>query len=235
MEWDSRFFGRRIGRVLLASLDDAALAEIEAWRVRESIDCLYFLADSQDTPSTGLAERHGFHLADVRVTLSRRLNGPYLTRENAPVVRGFRAEDLPALEAIAQTAHTDTRFYADPHFPETDCNHLYATWIRRSCLEEFADHVCVAEWDGRAAGYTTCGLTGNTGNIGLVGVAESARGQGLGGALVDAALRWFAEQGVRDVSVVTQGRNTAAIRLYERRGFTVQSMQLWYHWWRESV
>jgi ribosomal protein S18 acetylase RimI-like enzyme len=33
------------------------------------------------------------------------------------------------------------------------------------------------------------------------------------------------------VSVVTQGRNVAAQRLYQRAGFVTASTQLWYHRW----
>jgi len=31
--------------------------------------------------------------------------------------------------------------------------------------------------------------------------------------------------------VVTQGRNLAAQRLYQRNGFVTASLQLWYHRW----
>ena len=44
--------------------------------------------------------------------------------------------------------------------------------------------------------------------------------------------RWFADHGVGRVSVVTQARNAAGLRLYQRAGMTVQSIQLWFHkWW----
>jgi ribosomal protein S18 acetylase RimI-like enzyme len=33
------------------------------------------------------------------------------------------------------------------------------------------------------------------------------------------------------VEVVTQGRNVRAIRFYQRAGFTVSDVGLWYHWW----
>ena len=46
-----------------------------------------------------------------------------------------------------------------------------------------------------------------------------------------AALAWFSESGVRDVQVVTQGRNRAALRLYQRCGFVIEAVELWYHRW----
>jgi ribosomal protein S18 acetylase RimI-like enzyme len=64
-----------------------------------------------------------------------------------------------------------------------------------------------------------------------VSVAADARGRSLGSALVEHSLRWFGERGMKDVSVVTQGRNAAAQRLYQRCGFITDSVQIWYHRW----
>ena len=47
----------------------------------------------------------------------------------------------------------------------------------------------------------------------------------------ESALDWFATQGVEKVTVVTQGRNGAAQRLYQRCGFVTGSIHLWYHKW----
>jgi ribosomal protein S18 acetylase RimI-like enzyme len=51
--------------------------------------------------------------------------------------------------------------------------------------------------------------------------------------MLDEALRWFVSQGVTSVSVVTQARNVRAARFYQRAGFSIESIQLWYHKWIE--
>jgi len=51
-------------------------------------------------------------------------------------------------------------------------------------------------------------------------------------ALVESARRWCAEQGADRVTVVTQARNAAGLRLYQRAGMTGRLIQLWFHkWW----
>jgi len=65
-----------------------------------------------------------------------------------------------------------------------------------------------------------------------VGLSACARGHGIGGELVAAGLQWFFDRGAGVVRVVTQGSNRSAIRLYERAGFSISRVDLWFHWWR---
>ena len=58
-----------------------------------------------------------------------------------------------------------------------------------------------------------------------------SRGRGGGSALVQGALAWFADRGVTQVLVVTQGRNVGAQRLYQKAGFLTRKVELWYHRW----
>jgi dTDP-4-amino-4,6-dideoxy-D-galactose acyltransferase len=69
----------------------------------------------------------------------------------------------------------------------------------------------------------------------LVGVSEKARGRGLGRELLINAIRWFSAEGVEVVTVVTQGRNVGAQRLYQRCGFTTRSAELWFHRWSSEA
>lgn len=231
LAWDSEFFACRVGRVLGGRLDRARLAAVEAWCRAEAIDCLYFLAESGDPATAVLAEGAGFRLVDLRVTLGRSLAG-FDPPEASSSVRPARGEDVPELRRIAAVSHRDSRFYADPHFGRGRCDALYAAWIEKSWRE---DTVLVAEHAGSPAGYISCllrpGGSGAEGQIGLLAVGAAARGRGLGGALVGAALRRFADHGVARVRVVTQGRNTRAQRLYQAHGLLTDSIGLWFHRW----
>lgn len=231
LAWDSEFFRRRIARAAATRLTPDAVRNILAWCARESVDCLYFLADSADPATAALAEDNGFRLVDVRVTLRAAVGDITGGKHAAALVRPSRPADVPALKSIARVSHRDTRFYADARFPRPRCDALYETWIARSC-EGFANHVFVCDLAGEPAGYLTCHLKGGgVGQIGLVAVSDKAQGHGIGGSLLSAARDWFAGQGVRNVVVVTQGRNCKAQRFYQRAGFATESLELWYHKW----
>jgi dTDP-4-amino-4,6-dideoxy-D-galactose acyltransferase len=232
LAWDSEFFGFRIARVREARLTARNLRDVLEWCVREGIRCLYFLASSDSSETTDLAGANGFRMADLRFTLARGLEGDAGSVES---VRAFNESDLPFLQEIAAVSHRDSRFYHDPGFPDQRCDEFYKTWIERSC-HGYANTVLVAEHLRQPAGYVSCHLQPDgIGTIGLLAVADWSRGVGLGGQLVTAALRFFAEACCTRVTVVTQGRNCSAQRLYQNCGFRSASMELWYHRWFDGV
>jgi dTDP-4-amino-4,6-dideoxy-D-galactose acyltransferase len=230
LPWDSSFFGVKIGRVAPRRLSADTMAQVLEWRRSQQVRCLYLQADPDDGETIHLAEAAGFHLVDVRVTLERKVKAAGSAAATAGGIRLYRPEDLQRLKAIARASHADSRFFFDRHFPEERAGALFETWIERSC-GGWAQAVFVAEVDG-AAGYTTCHLDANgTGSIGLVGLAPEAQGRGLGGQLIQAAIGFFERQAATRITVVTQGRNVRAQRLYQRCGFVTESLLLWYHWW----
>jgi dTDP-4-amino-4,6-dideoxy-D-galactose acyltransferase len=235
LDWDSDFFGRRIARITVNRLSQETIERVMLWCHSHAIDCLYFLGDVADKSTVRLAEDNEFRFVDIRVTLERQLDIPVVgDRITQGVIRLCTPEDVPALRAIARVSHRDSRFYYDSNFPTSLCDALYETWIEKSC-KGYADAVLVAEFQGWPVGYISCHLLDQAeGQIGLFGVSADFQGKGLGQKLVNESLRWFAEQDMRQVAIVTQGRNCKAQRLYQRCGFLTRSAQLWYHRWFRS-
>jgi GNAT superfamily N-acetyltransferase len=226
LPWDSEFFGVEVARVE-APLGDGVVAAAAAAGMR----CLYLLADAGDGATTRAAEDAGFHLVDIRVTF---------TRPVEPVVPGLAARDavvgdLPALIAMSAGMFGDSRFYADPGFARERCDALYAAWITGSVERRLAERTLVIELDGAIAGFISWRGEDGAGSIGLVGVGEAWRGRGVGQALVAHAIALSAAAGHGRITVVTQGRNRASQRLYQRAGFVTDAVALWYHAWPYSA
>lgn len=230
LEWDSRFFGLRIARLHSERVEESVLTEELAWCRENKIDCLYFLADSNDPRSAQVAEQNKFLLTDVRVSLDRPVLTDVCTVSGKTLIRSAKEEDLDALKAIARISHQDSRFYYDSGFDRTSCDRLYETWIERS-LKGFAQGVLVAETEGKPVGYLTFNSREGESQIGLFAVDRIHQGKGIGRDLVYRFLGWSREQRVRIASVVTQGRNVPAQRLYQQCGFRTSSFQLWFHRW----
>jgi dTDP-4-amino-4,6-dideoxy-D-galactose acyltransferase len=230
LEWDSAFFGLRIATAGSAPRSRDEIDAAFAWCREQSVDCLYLLVGADDVATLRAAGDRGFRFVDVRMTYAIELSSARAASESAPI-RAARESDVAALRAIAAASHTDSRFYADGRFARERCDELYATWIEKSC-RGWADAVLVADHDGAPAAYLTCHARDNgRGEIGLVGVDARVQGRGLGRALVASALRWFAERELERATVVTQGRNVAAQRLYQSAGFRTAEVGLWHHRW----
>ncbi len=238
LAWDSEFFGQRIGSFAKQNPRLPDFEAIDAWCVRENIACLYFLAEAGDFEATSLAERRGFHLTDIRLEMEN--TALPVRKEEAKAapagcyVREFRMEDLPELQRGARDNHQDSRFFRDSRFSRERAAELYAVWLEKTCRDPDAV-VFTAVHKDAPVGYISCGLEKeSSGKIILAGVREGHRGLGLGTLLVHSGLKWFRARGCAKCSVVTQGANIPAQRLYASHGFYPARVQLWYHQWFPS-
>jgi mycothiol synthase len=79
----------------------------------------------------------------------------------------------------------------------------------------------VAERDGEMIGYHWTKVHADgTGEVYVLGIDPSAQGLGLGPALLVRGLSYLASRGCQVVLLYVDDDNTAAMRLYERIGFT---------------
>jgi dTDP-4-amino-4,6-dideoxy-D-galactose acyltransferase len=229
LEWDSRFFGRRIARSRGTRFSPDDIDEVIEWCRDGGIECLYLLAASDDAVAIPVVVERGFHLVDIRMTFQ--VTFEEIATPPAAGVRPALPGDIERLMQTARSSFRDSRFHYDPNFAKSRCDEMYATWIEKSC-QGHADFVLVAENAGEPAGFVT-GHAGpdGTGSIGLLAVDSAHRGLELGARLVTAALCAFGARGIQTITVVTQGRNLRAQRLYQKCGFVSRSVELWYHRW----
>ena len=237
LPWDTEFFRCRIARICGDTLRPEQTASIDDWSRRNRIQCLYFLARADDPLTLQAAERCLFRLVDIRVTLEYRMARIRdVTHPEPPAgvdIRSFQPGDLPGLQAMARVVHQGTRFCSDSHFPRERVEDLYATWLTLETQGRASTVLIAVSEDDQPLGYISCHWDSDrrTGQIGLVGVGPVEQGKGIGRKLVLAALDWFETQGTREVTVVTQGSNLTAQRLYQQCGFLSRDMRLWYHKW----
>lgn len=231
LEWDTAFFGFRVGRARAATLTEASLSELLQWAAAQQIRCLYFAANGQSGETLELAAQAGFQFVDIHLDLEYRLDRGCPAPEPG-LIRAARPDDLPALQAIARLSHHDTRFFKDRGFPAGRAADLYAEWIRRD-LQVHTMFVAHPPETDAPVGYISCQVDPGSkeGRIGLIAVAARHSGRGLGGALVQSAVAWFFAQGCPVVKVATQASNIPAQRLYQAAGFRSVESTAWFHRW----
>jgi len=229
LNWDSDFFGKRIARIQSRCLTADEAKGVDLWCRTQHIDCVYYLADGANTDSSTQAEKHGFHLVDLRVTFSRDLTCDLPTAVYEDL-REAGEGDLLHLKKMTRENHTISRFFADTHFDPKRSAEMYEVWIENDFRRENGQ-LWVKVVNDLAVAYTSVTLHGKNAEIGLVGVDAGHRRKGYGAETVNWTLQRLAEAGMSSVEVVTQGRNIAAQVLYEKCGFVTKSFDLWYHKW----
>ena len=242
LQWDTDFFGRRIGRVEAQRLDLQLIQDILRWSEQNAIECLYFAADLSHPPTIRLAEDHGFRLMEVRLTLERKLqdwqSGPIPRTYLDVMIREAHPEDVPALQAIAGISFTTTHFIVDPCFPPEQGRAFYETWVKNSC-GGYDDVVLAAEADGEVIGFLTARfLPERRGDIRpecqlrLIGIKGQSRRKGMGLEMTRSGIDWLVRKGGSErATVVVQAQNTPVLRVLERLGFASCAAQLLYHKW----
>ncbi len=235
LAWDSEFWGFPVGRFNCSHLTSNTRLAVLEWCAANQIRCLYFAAEGADAETLRQAHAAGFQFVDVRVDLE--LAGSHLPVKcgTHPEVRRVVREEVQHIQKIARQAHRDTRFFKDFNFDRLMCEELYARWIHRDFeLGNVLGYFPNNRED--AGGYITLAVESpGCARIGLIAVEKTLRGQGAGIQLLDAALRTAAEMGAAIIRVATQGTNVPALKLYERAGFRVCNVKIWFHKWFPNI
>lgn len=144
------------------------------------------------------------------------------------IIRRAAPPDVAALGelgiALMQTHYAfDDRRFMEPNQADAAG---YARFLQ-SQLDDDASVVLVADQRQRIIGYVYAAveplswkdLRDECGFIHDLLVSENGRGNGVGEALLDAAIEWLGERGMPRVVLGTAAQNDNARRLFERRGF----------------
>ncbi len=122
---------------------------------------------------------------------------------NVGIARAW-PEDVAAIVAIERAA------FSDP-------------WSARSFREAIANPAvyvaCAQSGDGSTLGYVVAWFAADEGEIANLAVAPAGWGQGIGRALLDAALHEAAQRAASAVYLEVRETNERARRLYRSRGF----------------
>jgi mycothiol synthase len=91
-----------------------------------------------------------------------------------------------------------------------------------------AEGLALAYRDGSCVGFCRCNLLQRRGEIAVVGTTHDARRIGLGRALLRWGVRWLEAQNTPSVTLMVDGENEDALKLYRSEGFEViRTRQSW--------
>ena len=146
----------------------------------------------------------------------------------APIIRPYRAEDVPALRACIVELQDAERRIDDRLSSGESMADGYLEQLFKRC-QEWAGTMLVAECDGMVGGFVGVlarvpyeELDEPPGDYALVSdlvVREPFRRRGVGEALLQEAAQWAAAAGAKELRIGVLSGNENAKRLYRRGGF----------------
>lgn len=225
LQWDSAFFGLRIGRTDIASNEEWSMLQQEAISLRKQYDLIYVFSE-QELPT----DSNKVRLVDTKTIYAKSIDSSTIM----PATVEHYQESLPNadLYRLALVSGVYSRFRLDDSLPTDSYERMYRCWIERSVDGSMADFVFVHRADNQIDGMITLKIDNDIAHIGLVAVDEGAQGKGIGTMLIKAVEAYLqSNTKVRHLKVATQWANKPACHLYEKNGFVVEEKTNIYHWW----
>ncbi|MDX7989018.1 dTDP-4-amino-4,6-dideoxy-D-galactose acyltransferase [Xenorhabdus sp. 12] len=232
LAWDSQFFGLSTARLhpLLATSPDAVA--ITAEQLDEYALVQAKIPAQQTAIIDGLSGL-GFSLVEGEADLllpiePKELVGLSAEKHQVTEFINAKPQDIPALKAVAAHVFKASRF-REPWYQPGDSGRFYAAWVEKAVLGTF-DHECLLINDeyGQLKGFVTLrNLGGYEARIGLLAAVPGNHHQGIGKKLMSAAQLWCQNHQIQRLRVATQISNITALRLYTRRGATIESTAYW--------
>ena len=225
LQWDSDFFGLRIGRTDIVSNERWQMLLQEASSLQMHYDLIYVFSE-QELPT----DSHKVRLVDTKTIYAKSID----SSTTMPATVEHYQESLPNadLYRLALVSGVYSRFRLDDNMPVGSYDRMYRCWIERSVDGTMADLVLVHRTDDQVDGMITLKIEADVAHIGLVAVDEGAQGKGIGTMLIKAVEAYLQSNTiVRHLKVATQWANKPACRLYEKNGFDVEEKTNIYHWW----
>ena len=229
-EFESDLFGRRIALLETTKSDIGPATQT----VFDHFDLVQAKVRSQDSTAIDQLTLSGFRLCEGEIDFELSLSSG--SDLQSPVtVHGCRCaaqDDIPSLSELAANCFEGKSRFRRPWYSEGEARLMYSTWIAKAVRGEF-DDVClvVTQEQGSPLAFVTLRKMQQSSavRVGLLAVRESARRQGLGASLLDAASTWALQNGGTHLRVATQISNLDAMQLYLRAKAKPVGTSYWFY------
>lgn len=233
LEWDSEFFGYKVGFIGADNSSPFELNETLETILDENYRLCYITSSYEIDFSQFDHENLGIKFVDRKVTYLKTVD-PSKTID--PAIKSIEKLDTnDKILSIAIQSGEYSRFNIDKNIEEGKFEELYQLWIKNSINRTLAFEVLGFKNHGTTSGFVTLKKTKARADIGLIAVDGLYRGRGMGKALMNSAEKWVDNLKFKEIQVVTQGANIPACKFYESCGYQLEKTQYYYHVWNKKL
>lgn len=224
-EWDSSFFNKKIGKIIVDGLSGEMESFVSDW-IKEGYELVYVF--SQQILDEEICKKYGGILVDSKILYECEVP---LVAQNIPHLERYSGEP-DVLFTLAYQSGSFSRFKCDTHFSENDFQRLYAEWVIKSLSGEMASVIFVSFKEGRPVGFVTVKKEDkHLARIGLIATDKDYRKCGIGKSLLATVFHYCRQENITFLEVATQDKNDIAKKFYEKQGMRIKEITNIYHFW----
>lgn len=223
LDWDSEFFGYKVGQIVLTENKKVDEAAILRWS--ENFKLVYVISDSEEKFKSSRIQ-----LVDIKTRLTKKIKALRERFIDSNYIEGESYNDQQLISLALQSG-AFSRFKKDSNFVNDEFYKLYHKWISDSLNKKIADKVIVFKKELIPKGLLTLSFKNTFAEIGLLSVDEFSRGEGIGQSLLMYADEITIAKGLMEVQVSTQLQNFPAMQLYKKVGYSILYKKYIYHIW----
>lgn len=233
--WDSAIYSHpvlQIERVQIFSADGATrdYAKYEQWRAQNRIGIVSCRLNHEQLRESMLLEAHDFRFVEMVLH-------PYVDRLDAlnlPApdleIHEATADDLEALQCIAQSAFGYERYHIDPRLDPRLGDQRYSKWVKNT-LDHPSQRLIKIVDGGRLIGFFIVEATaGESIYWHLTAIAPEWQGSGYGIRAWRAMLSHHQANRIKRVMTTISARNTRVLNLYSKLQFRFSPPEMTFHW-----
>ncbi len=232
LDWDSKFFGYKVGRIDAKRISAGRLEQLFNGARKARFKLIYLFVNPQNKRLNESVRELGGILVDEKVTFYRTIPQSFRNlKRDRNITSCFGKKPSPKLFLLSKSAGAYSRFRLDPRLRKREFEIIYREWLKNSLNGRLAKEVLVYGKEGKEVGFITLGIKNKRADIGLIAVDKKFSGKGMGRSLVESVFKKALFLGFEDIQVITQKANVGAFKFYEKLGFVVESVTNIYHLW----
>ncbi len=234
LEWDTQFFGYKIGSVTLTNETPEDLLVAILNEESSSFRFISLFLPENKTLSSRICEEWNIALADQKVVFHKKLTRSSYTTSHHEQIESVMYQDHTKFINLAVASGVQSRFRLDPHFSIIDFERMYEEWIKNTLSGQIADNCYTYSHQQHPIGVVTVKKKKDYTNIGIIAVESNFRGKGVGNKLLYAAEKYSYENGFQEITLATQQRNIGACHFYQQNGYLPKTTTNIYHFWNDE-
>ncbi len=229
LEWDSTFFNKKIGHVVVKNQNIHELKKILQEAYVLGYELVYLFTGKDYLINRSVLKTFNGNLVGRKVIFSRMI--PSVVSEIDSNIESFHSQEIPkVLFNLAYDSGQYSRFKKDTRrFNKNDFYNLYSEWLRNSVNRKISREVFVYKEMGIIQGFVTLSINDDIGNVGLIAVDSQVQSKGIGTRLLTKVYNYLSCKNIKQLNIPTQKENHVACNFYRKRGFNIICEQNVYH------